>query len=349
MESAERIPQNELDFGSDDEEIVSSDTPAGPKYMDQDEPSDDDETPISKNIPKSVEKIKPAFPSRVITDYIYPNANRYNYKNWHECFPDKKVCLKALLINPEWNEFMAIVSSRPYYKKMEKILSDYLCKNEETILPPAELVFSALNVLSPKNIRVVQIGQDPYPGATKINGKYIPEATGISFSVPLNYPRAKSLTNIYGNMIQFGHLKSFPKNGCLGDLVVQGFFMINAAFTTFYGKKNAHKNVWASFTSDLLDYINKKCNNVVFLVWGAEAHRLCQKLDPIRHCIITSSHPSPLGFDKTFVGKAYGPVKNEADRKTVTYSSFKTIDHFGRINEYLKSVGKPEIFYDIID
>jgi len=293
--------------------------------------------------------VEPVIGDRPTIEYILPDANNYSYKTWSRCFPDKKVVLRALVFNPAWNEFFSTIERKSYYKKMEKILSDFMEKSNETILPHAELVFNALNILSPEKISVFLIGQDPYPGANKINNKLIPQATGLCFSTPLNYPKPDSLKNIYGNLKMFGHIKKIPDSGCLSAWAIQGCFMINATLTTYYTKKNVHKSVWKSFTDDLIAYINNSCKNVVFLVWGKDAHIMCKYVDPYKHHIITSSHPSPLGFSKTFNGYSYGPLKNEKDRKEVTYPPFFTTDHFGRVNNYLKSVGKKEIVWDLID
>src|SRR5581483_9845500 len=116
---------------------------------------------------------------------------------------------------------------------------------------------------------------------------------GFSFSVPRNYPKAKSLSNIYQNLALFNHIKQIPNSGCLSLWVLQGCFMINASLTTLLGQSNAHKDVWTEFTTDLITYLNSKFENLVFVAWGAHAHNLCRNVDPNRHHIITSSHPSP--------------------------------------------------------
>jgi uracil-DNA glycosylase len=355
--------RNELDFGSDDESISDKKTPTKKiidensktisikKFMDEDEESDDETPFVKKNIikVKTGPQIKPIIGNRPMMDYMFANANNYSFKSWKECFPDKKIKLRSLIFNPTWNDFFDIVEKKTYFTGMERILSDYLEKSNETILPHAELVFNIFNVLSPKQIKVVISGQDPYPGTNKINNKLIPQAMGFSFSVPQNYPKPDSLKNIYENLLQFKHITRIPNSGCLSYWILQGCFMMNAAFTTFYTKKNVHRNVWKCFTDDLLSYINTKCENIVFVVWGKDAHILCQNIDPYKHQIITSSHPSPLAFEKTFSGYAYGKFKNPRDRKVVTYPSFKSTDHFGRINNYLKSVNKREIIWDLIN
>ncbi|XWV25309.1 putative uracil-DNA glycosylase [Tupanvirus deep ocean] len=352
-----RKPLNELDFGDEDENSESeTENISTPRkiFMDEDEDSDDDdELPTTKKQSLkqhfAVTNIEPIIGDRAIIEYLLPDANNYSFKTWNQCFPDKKIVLRSLVFNPAWNDFFNMVERKPYFKKMQSILSDCLAKSNETMLPHAELVFNAFNVLSPKDIRVVIIGQDPYPGANKINGKLIPQATGFCFSAPLNYPTPDSLKNIYENMHMFGHIQNKPTSGCLSAWVLQGCFMINASLTTLYTKKNVHKNVWKNFTDDLLSYINKNYEKIVFLVWGKDAHLLCKYIDPYKHHIITSSHPSPLAYNKTFGGYSYGILKNERDRKDVTYPPFQTTDHFGRVNSYLKSIGKREIIWDLLD
>lgn len=347
---SEKTLQNELDFGSDNDEELP---PKPVKYMDENEESESDEdnispkkkkSSLSKKVVKKNNKVKPIIGDRPISDYIFASVNNYSFKSWKQCFPNDTVTLRSLIFNPEWDDFFDVIEKKPYFKRIETILSDHLKRNEETIVPHAELVFNSFNILSPKKIKVVIVGQDPYPNAAKINGKHIPQAMGFSFSVPFGYPQPPSLEKIYANLVEFGHFKKIPDGGCLAGWILQGMFMINASLTTFFCKRNAHRELWKNFTYDLLAYLNNKCNNLVFLVWGADAHNTCINIDPYRHHVITSSHPSPLGFHQRLSGKTYGKVNNPA-----SYPPFKSTDHFGRMNSYLLSVGKKEIFLDVID
>lgn len=344
----ERKPLNELDFGPNYEEENGSDDTGEEsltvkKFMDDDE---DDKPEVKK---KNVRKhLSPIIGERPLTDYIFTDVNKYSFKTWSQCFPDNKITLRSLIFNPAWYDFFDIIEKKPYFVTMEKKLANYLV-NDDTILPFAELVFNALNILSPKQIKVVFIGQDPYPGAEKINNKLIPQAMGFSFSVPLNYPKPLSLANIYQNLLDFGHIKKIPNTGCLSYWVLQGCLMLNAYLTTIYTKKKEHTAIWKNFTDDLIMYINNKCDNIVFVAWGGDAHMLCQKIDPYKHHIMTTSHPSPLGYDKTLNGYAYGKFKNPSDKKRVVYPTFKSTDHFGRINSHLKSINKREIIWDLFE
>ena len=321
---------NELDFGE------KTAIPKAIQFKPKDKIKDKIETK-----PKSKSKPNPTIKAHSITYYLFINAHNYSVRTWQQCFPDKTVCLRSLIFNPGWFDFFDIIEKKSYYPLMEEILSKFLSKNQ--IVPHAELVFNALNVLSPRQIQAVIIGQDPYVSSAKINGQTIPEAMGLSFSVPLNFPKPPSLSNIYQNLVDFGHAPKIPQSGCLTPWVLQGCFMINASLTTFLGSKNSHQNVWKYFSQDLLSYINSKCENVVFLVWGKNAHMSCLNIDTTKHCIITSSHPSPLAVDKTLRGIDY------KKKSVATYPSFKSVNHFGLTNSYLKSKGKKEIFWDLID
>lgn len=312
------------------------------KFMDEDDESDVDYVSPKAETPPKI------FETNAILYYNFANVNNYDFKTWKQCFPNNKVSLRSMVFNSGWDDFFDIIESKPYYPRLEEILSDCITQKNKIVIPYPELVFNTLNTLSPQQIKVVIIGQDPYIGSMVINNKEIPQAMGFSFSVPLDYPKPPSLNNIYQNLLDFGHIPKMPDYGCLSFWVMQGCFMINASFTTFLGRKNAHKNMWKNFTDDLLMYINDQCENVVFAVWGADAHYLCINIDPYKHHIITSSHPSPLGFNKELNGFVYGKTKKSNERKRVTYSSFRSTDHFGRINSYLKSHHKIEIFWDLI-
>lgn len=316
-------------------------------FLDDDEESEDDNEVIATG--PQTRSVTPIIGNRPLIDYIQIDVKQYRFKNWLQCFPDKKVNLRSLIFNPAWDEFLSQVETRPYYKRMETILSRFMVEAQHEIVPPAELLFNAFNILSPARIRVVLLGQDPYPGAVKVGSVYIHHATGLSFSIPAGIPKAESLKNIYTNLHQFGHVKKAPQSGCMSALALQGCFMINTALTTFSGGRGAHRAVWKEFSNDLISYLANKYSGLVFLAWGRDAHMTCLKVDPNKHCIITSSHPSPMSADRTFEGMSYGTVKDERDRKRVTYPPFNTIDHFGRVNERLVMNKQDPILWDLLD
>jgi len=278
------------------------------------------------------------------TNYIFPSVTNYTFKPWDKFFVNGKVDLTQLVFNVKWFDFFEEVTKNRYFENIQEILSKVIEK-KRTMVPYPELVFNAFNILSPEKIKVVIIGQDPYFNIMNISGKNIPQAMGCAFSVPMKYPKPPSLTNIYKNLFEFGHVLEIPESGNLSFWLIQGCLLINAALTTIHGKANAHKDTWKEFTKDVVKYISLKCDKIVFLAWGKDAHMLCLNVDPTKHKIITSSHPSPYSYTSEFNGFEYGlDIKN---RKQVTYSSFQSTNHFGLANEYLDSVGKTGILWDL--
>jgi len=355
---------NELIFGSESDDddppmtgydsrpktITNPNPNPKPKFMDEDEESEDDEEVPEPTLNLATDPSQfqicqeKTIGIEEYQNYIFPHVNNYIFKTWNEYFPNQKVNLESLIFNSEWFEFIEQVANKKYYNNIEKILSKCLEK-KQFIVPYPQLIFNAMNTMYLRNIRVVIIGQDPYFGVLQINGKRIPQGMGNCFSVCVGFPKPPSLTNIYGNLHKFGHVKQKPSSGNLSMWALQGCLMINSALTTVQGMPGAHQALWKDFTTDLIRYINTKCDGVVFLAWGAHAHKLCLNIDPTKHKIITSSHPSPMSFMNTLDGLTYGmdPTK----RKQITYPPFKDVDHFGEVNRYLQQKEKQPILWDL--
>lgn len=287
---------------------------------------------------------------------IFMDANNYTWakRNWKFVFASRSVKLHKLLFNSNWQEFFDIVSKKPYFPTIERILTEEVFEKNADIYPYPELLFTVFNILSPSDINVVILGQDPYPDSKVINKVNVPQATGISFSVPISYPQPSSVRNIFTNLLEFGHIKSYPKGGCLINWVLQGCFMINSALTTVKKQPTSHSNTWASFTADLLKYISDKCNNIVFLAWGKNAHMLClNNVDFKKHKFVTSSHPSGYSYKNTMNGFCYEEIiqkgKAPTKNKPCTYPAFSDTDHFGEANNILSKYDKRPIYWDVID
>ena len=75
------------------------------------------------------------------------------------------------------------------------------------------------------------------------------------------------------------------------------------------------------FTKYIMEYISEHCERVVFVAWGAFAHKKMENIDIEKHELIVSSHPSPLSFKRSY--------KN--------YPSFNNSRPFSTINKYLNN------------
>ena len=82
-------------------------------------------------------------------------------------------------------------------EKGEKLFT-YLQTRDYTIYPPPKLVFNAFKFFELKDTNIVLLGQDPYINFETHNKKELPQAMGLSFSVPKKMKKIPpSLKNIF--------------------------------------------------------------------------------------------------------------------------------------------------------
>jgi uracil-DNA glycosylase len=246
---------------------------------------------------------------------------------WNDTYPDNQILLQfSKNINLSWNLFFKDIIMSNNIKKIEDVLSDNL-KAGKRIFPYPDLVFSAFNYTKYDDVKVVIVGQDPY---FKLE-KDVPQAMGLSFSVPLGTEIPSSLQNIYKNMLKFGHITEYPNHGNLQFIAYQGVLFLNTALTVIENEKNSHEDIWTSFTNSIIVKLSSEKENIVFVLWGAPAYKKYNLIDKKKHLVIVSSHPSGLSCHK--------PMQK--------YPAFNDNDHFGQINTYLKSYEKDKIIYGI--
>ena len=187
------------------------------------------------------------------------------------------------------NEFQ-----QPYMQELKNFLLEEK-KQGKTILPKGSLWFNALNSTPLNEVKVVILGQDPYPN--------IGHAHGLCFSaLPEVKPLPKSLINIYKELQEDIGLDNFH-TPYLQPWADQGVLLLNAILTIEAGKSNAHQGKgWEKFTDKIIKIINQECKNVVFILWGSYAQKKGIAIDTTKHMIIKSPHPSPLSAYRGFFG-----------------------------------------------
>ena len=148
-------------------------------------------------------------------------------------------------------------------------LKQFLLKEKasgKSILPPAPLWFNALNSTPFDKVKVVILGQDPYPTAG--------HAHGLCFSVlPEVNPLPKSLINI-NKELQTDLGIDNNHSGYLQGWADQGVLLLNAVLTVEAGYANAHQGKgWETFTDAIIQCINEQKEHIVFILWGAYAQK----------------------------------------------------------------------------
>lgn len=261
------------------------------------------------------------------------SVENYSYQSWGEKFPEGSIVdIRELKLHKSWEDVIFSEDNEESVNKLNKFFNFALDKKRDAkFFPYPDLVFYGFNVPFNK-VRVVILGQDPYHGFDK-DGSGVPEAMGMSFSVPTSCKVPSSLRNMFNNLSNFGHIKTDVNDmeGNLTPWMKQGVLLINSSLTVQYKHPNVHAKRWASITDNIIKEISDKRSNVVFLLWGAFAASKQSLIDGKKHKIIISSHPSGLSYKKGFR----------------TYPAFADCNMFGETNKYLKKKNKDEIDWDI--
>ena len=225
---------------------------------------------------------------------------------------NNNIKLKASWLKHLENEFQ-----QPYMQSLKNFLQVEK-QQGKTILPKGSLWFNALNSTPLNKVKVVILGQDPYPT--------IGHAHGLCFSAtPEVRPLPKSLINIYKELQDDLGIDNFH-TPYLQPWAEQGVLLLNAVLTVEAGKSNSHQGKgWERFTDKIIEIVNQACDNVVFILWGAYAQKKGASIDTTKHMIIKSPHPSPLSAYRGFFGSR----------------------PFSRTNSFLISKGKESIDWQL--
>lgn len=160
------------------------------------------------------------------------------------------------------------------------------------VYPRSEEIFKALWLTPFDQVKVVILGQDPYPSPG--------HADGLAFSVstPVCPP---SLKNIFDELKTDLDVTRTELN--LNDWAEQGVLLLNSVLTVEKNLPGSHKNFgWQVITDHLIELLSKNRENLVFILWGKYAQQKEMYIDTNKHKVIKSAHPSPLSALKGFFG-----------------------------------------------
>lgn len=215
-------------------------------------------------------------------------------------------------IETSWKALLQTEFEQPYFAE----LIDFVKQQYKTqqVYPPGKLIFNAFDKCPFDQVKVVILGQDPYHGRGQANG--------LCFSVNDGIPMPPSLINIFKE-IQNDLEKPFPKTGNLERWAEQGVLLLNATLTVREASPGSHQGRgWEQFTDAVIQRLNDNKEGLVFLLWGKYAQDKGRIIDPKKHFVLKSKHPSPMSAN------AGGWFGNK---------------HFSQTNHYLKSKGLSEI------
>lgn len=204
-------------------------------------------------------------------------------------------------MHADWTKLLDGEMKKDYFVRLQSSVEDE--RKIKTIYPPKDMVFSAFD-MSPKDVRVVILGQDPYHGPN--------QAHGMSFSVLPGIKPPPSLKNIYKEITaEFGY--PMPKeNGYLMPWAQQGVFLLNSVLTVQESTPNSHKDLgWATFTDKVISLLSDSQEGIVFMLWGSFSIGKSNLIDGEKHLILESPHPSPFSARRGFFGNNHFIKANE--------------------------------------
>lgn len=223
-----------------------------------------------------------------------------------------------MISNQSWN-FLKAEFEKPYFSDLMTFVNAEFEKNPTGIFPKKEQIFCAFDSCNFEDVKVVILGQDPYPTEG--------HAHGLCFSVQPDLKKLpKSLINIFKEIDADSNLvskrSSDQRNGDLTHWAKQGVFLLNSILTVREGEPMSHANKgWELFTDAVLKHISENREGVVFMLWGSKAIEKVSHLNLTKHLVLTSVHPSPLSAYRGFFG----------------------CNHFSKANQFISQNGGVEI------
>ena len=187
-------------------------------------------------------------------------------------------------IHEDWYDFF-ISNKELLYTIMHAI-------RDSPFYPSFDDIFNAFRI-SPKDIKLIFLGQDPY---IKLG-----EAHGLSFSVPKTTKIPPSLKNIFKELnTEYNNKYTFTHGNLTEWMQRENIMLLNSALTVEPGKSNSHKHVWEVFTNNAIKYISNNYSDKVFLLLGNDAIKKQNYIDINKHHIVKGTHPSPLSAHNGF-------------------------------------------------
>ncbi|KGJ13149.1 uracil-DNA glycosylase [Paracoccus sanguinis] len=178
-------------------------------------------------------------------------------------------------------------------------------------LPGPDRLFAALEAVAPAEVRVVILGQDPYPTPGHANG--------LAFSVNPGVRPPRSLANIFNELA--ADTGQAPPSGDLTGWARQGVLLLNTALSVAPGEAGSHARWgWGALARQAVAAAQAE-RPLAFLLWGAHAQTALAGLPRPIDLTLASAHPSPLSARRGFFGSR----------------------PFSRINAWLTARGEPPI------
>lgn len=190
------------------------------------------------------------------------------------------------------NKLRGFIKSSDFDKILQKLYDDRQEGNRFT--PPLKHVFSAFEKCPTKSLKIVMIGQDPYP--------YINVADGMAFSCSITGKAQPSLRFMFEeiNRTIYDNDEKKEHSPNLTRWAEQGVLLLNTALTCQIDKVGSHYPIWKDFIAYTLDMLNFTDSGLIFILLGSKAQELESLIGP-NHYVLKASHPASAAHNQTYI------------------------------------------------
>ena len=221
------------------------------------------------------------------------------------------------IVGASWAPIIGNEFSKPYMKELSRTVRFH--RERYQVFPFSNEVFRAFYETPYEKVKVVILGQDPYPTPGNADGLAFSFRNG---TVPENYhPNPRSLSTIFDTIERDLGVFHLLHSSDLSRWARQGVLLLNTALTVVENLPGSHTGIgWEQFTRNVIMTLNLKPNQIVYLLWGKHAQSFIPFIRG-HHEYLTTSHPAARG----------------------EHNTFKNCRHFSHCNEILKTSNQTPI------
>ena len=168
----------------------------------------------------------------------------------------------------------------------EKLALDILSKiDRDRVAPDYRDIFKAFHLTSVSNLKIVFLGQDPYPQKGVATGLAFANKNGEKLSPSLQILKDACIDySVPHGIIEFDPtLESWAK---------QGVLLLNSALTTNIGEIGVHTMLWRPFIKDLLSKLSDHNTGLVYVLFGEQAQTFKPYINKGNNKILCVKHPA---------------------------------------------------------
>lgn len=220
--------------------------------------------------------------------------------------------LRALVGNDEWFEALRPAITSQEFADFAKWVARE--RKQTTVYPDRADTFRAYQMTPLSEVRMVFLGQDPYPSD---------DANGLAFGTKKTDSIPSSQDTIFQELNSTRGLDFFHNayDRTMQNWANQGALMLNTALTVRKSAPGSHRNVgWEPIIEQTVKAINELDHPVIFMLWGKYAQQYEGQITNSQHKVLKAAHPS-------------------AEQYTASGAGFTGCGHFEQINQFLSDNG----------